>query len=476
MRFLVAALLVAACGKSSKIPDGPQPRPAQLVATVSLPSAASLEKLRDHVAAVRGVAAMAVDSHVVMIAAARGVAATNLEGLDASAPLHALWLDDGKLSGLAIVGKVRDDDALASGAKPAEVVTHDGWAIVGSKEIVEIAAPYALSTLVAKPPATPSATVYIDTALARYGDKIPAWRTAVMARFRRLGAVELGARGIDAFLAMMRESDELRVAVDVERGLGTLDVSLVPHPGSTVATFVALQQPSEMPLLGKLPATPGAIVVAGRFAAGPFRGKLLQSLLPALGPQLVANLGKIAGALTGDFAIAGDVGPDGLTLTQLVGLDIDNSVADATDKTLELFATRQPAAKLLADIAHDGVTIHTLEETRAVATPIAPAGTRQTALGVFDQLLVAAHAPDASAPAARAIDAARGNAPRFAPSPDFATVLAAARARRDSVVAWIDVGALRQRPSTAMALALGFADHAGHLRVAMPAATLKALF
>jgi hypothetical protein len=409
-----------------------------------------------------------------MIAAARGVAATNLDGLDAAAPLHALWLDDGKLSGLAIVGKVHDEDALASGAKPAEVVIKDGWAVVGSKDIVEIAAPYALTTLVAQPPVTPTATVYVDTALARYKDKVVAWRNATIVRVRRLGAVELTARAIDAFLAMMRESDELRISVDAERGLGTLDVSLVPHAGSTVAAFVAAQQPSEMPLLGKLPASSGSVLIAGRFASGPFRGKLLQTMLPALGPDLVANLGTIAGGLTGEVAVAGDVAPDGIVVTQLLG--IDAAAADAAGKTLELLAPRQPNAKLLPEIAHDGVTIRLLEQTRAVATPLVPAGTQQTALATFDQLLVLAFAPDAGAPAARAIDAARGNAPRFTPSPELASVLAAARARHDSIVAWIDVGALRRGPSTAMAIALGFADHAAHLRIQMPAATLKALF
>src|SRR5262249_29636529 len=165
---------------------------------------------------------------------------------------------------LAIVGRVKDEDALAAGAKPAEVVIHDGWAVVGNKDIVEIAAPYALTTLVATKPATPAATVYTDTLLARYSDKVAGCRTAVLARLRRNPlAVEFAARSLDTLVEMLRESDELRVAVDVERGLGSLDAALVPHAGSTLATFVAAQLPSALPLLAKLPEAPGPPERAG---------------------------------------------------------------------------------------------------------------------------------------------------------------------------------------------------------------------
>jgi hypothetical protein len=88
--------------------------------------------------------------------------------------------------------------------------------------------------------------------------------------------------------------------------------------------------------------------------------------------------------------------------------------------------------------------------------------------------------PDAVAAAGRAIDAARGKGARYSAPAEVAAMLAASRARKDSVVFVMDFGAfaaMAQAPAAAklkgaMVMTAGFADGSMHLRLGLPVATV----
>jgi hypothetical protein len=144
---------------------------------------------------------------------------------------------------------------------------------------------------------------------------------------------------------------------------------------------------------------------------------------------------------------------------------------------------------------HDGVTLRSYDVTqnlaklpearRAMAERMAPGGTQRSYVAVFDQLGVLVTGGNGEAAARRAIDAARGKAPRFVAGATFAALLAASKAQKDSVVMMMDVngiiaGATGRPPAAATAvtpvvMSFGFADQAAHARIALPSATMRAV-
>jgi hypothetical protein len=114
----------------------------------------------------------------------------------------------------------------------------------------------------------------------------------------------------------------------------------------------------------------------------------------------------------------------------------------------------------------------------------------KTALGghvaAFDHLGLIALAPNSQVEAERAIDAARGKAPHFTAPAVVGQMLASSRARKDSMAAVLDVGALLSGMPTmpgappraptgpiAFVVTFGFADRNAHFRIAAPASSAR---
>jgi hypothetical protein len=481
-RLALALTLVVGCEKSGKkIPDDPQPRPAALIVAVSLPAANALESLADVASAIQPQAALVVNSGVLLIAASGGVGAKSLDGLDTAQPIHALWLDDGKLRGLAIVGRIKDDDALDDAVKPATVVRKDGWAVIAQKDVAEAVAPYALTTVVAARPAVPTARIYMRAVVARYNDLLVAIRTQMLRSVQRKNpqSAAVVTPYLDGLTSVLRETDE--VDLQITGGAApTLDLVLVPHPETSLASFVAAQQPSKLDLADQLPESPGAFVVTGHFVLGPYRDavkKLLAAIYGPTGKDVLGVIEAVANHATGELAVG--VRPSPLVVLQLFEID-DGAAVDATlGKLVELFATPLAVTtgtasvtyKALPAADHAGVPLHLYETTidTAKMTPrtqqLFPSSTWTTAVAAFDKRLAVGYGGDAVADAGRMIEAVRNTGPRYAPPKE----LAAARDRKDSLFAAL-VGA------GAMATAsIGFTDHALHLRANLPVPIVRAL-
>jgi hypothetical protein len=139
---------------------------------------------------------------------------------------------------------------------------------------------------------------------------------------------------------------------------------------------------------------------------------------------------------------------------------------------------------------HDGVALRSYEATydlskmppaqRQAMEATLPGAQVRTQIATFDALGVIALGPDSLTEAGLAIDAARGKAPHFVAPTLTGELLAASRARKDSVAMMMDLGALLAKitgsaPTTAapILMSLGCADHNAHLRLVLPVVTLR---
>ena len=167
---LVLALVAGstACKKVSD--DAPQPAPDGLIATLSVKSLQdSVGGLRKLVDATKPGAGGFVSEPQVRGGLATMLHATSLDGLDVMGTVHLLFVDDGKAKGVVLVAKATDAKSAEKGKGSATLVEKRGWAVLGPKDVVEVVAPYALTTLVAEDaPSTLTMTIDMPRVMTRY--------------------------------------------------------------------------------------------------------------------------------------------------------------------------------------------------------------------------------------------------------------------------------------------------------------------
>jgi hypothetical protein len=291
------------------------------------------------------------------------------------------------------------------------------------------------------------------------------------------------------------------ITFDITKDVAAVDLALVPKAGTRLAKVIGLQQPADYALVGKLPATPAPFLVAGRLDAGPYRAGMLEAITQFYGPgtptSMAAAIGGILKAATGDFAMAMQMmGGNGMEVTQLFGISDPKSADKAIGQLLDAFKKPQTVTTMGATITHttspnptthDGVAIRGYDvvydlskappDTRTMMEKMIPKTGLSTRVGVFDQLGVVGLAADGAAAAKAAIDAARGKGKRYIPPAQVTDFLAGSRTRKESVAMVLDIGGLMgMGPSgRAMMMSMGFADKRAHLRITVPAATLRGL-
>lgn len=495
---LVGGLVGSAVRAEAKTPPKP---PATLIVTASLGSDATLDGLKPFLDQMKpGMSAM-LTGNMVRMQLATIVGAQSLDGLDGTAATYILITDDGTDVGRAVLGKVRDEKALLDGAGSARVSVQRGWAVIGPKAVVDQVATFAFATIAPQPTGTQlSATIYVPNALARYKTKIEAGRASMLAGMAQGagGSADVTAMMtayIDGLFSMVQDTDRAVVTLDLGKDLAAFDLALVPRPRSRLAAFVAVQHASDFSLVGKLPAAPASILAAGRFASGPYRQGLLDAMGTLYGrggaPQLVAAMGTVMKAATGEFAMTMSMGGGKpMQMAQVFGLAdraaadkaIDTALAVKGGFSFETMNITTTLTGLSGTTNHDGVTIKGYDVTydvskanaaaRASLQATVPTGTASVRIGTFDALGLLTMSSDINA----AIDAARGKAPAFTPSGANADFLASARSHQDSVMFVMDLNMLGKLPggSLPFAFSLGFVDHSAHMRFAMPTSVIKA--
>lgn len=481
-------------------------QPPELLMTVAIGPDNTLNSLRDFANSMQPGAGMMLGGPLLRTQLAGMVGATALDGIDDKATMFMLAVDGGPaLKGAALVAKVKDEPALTRGAGNAHVVKKAGWAVVGSKLVAEKVAPFAFGSLVPQPTLAgpPVATIYTANLMQRYKTEIEKARQQILSG---MGAMDAPAMAgvmqsyVDGILSTLSDSERVIVSFDITKDIAAIDFALVPKAGSRLGKFITLQAPSDYGLLAKLPAGPAPTVIAGRLDSGPYRTGLLEIIPKMYGAATPKDMGTAMAAImkaaTGDFAMTMQLaGPQGMAVTQLFGVTDTKAVDRAIGLLLDGFKAPVSSTQMgmtttitanPKPVMHDGVTLRGYDmvydlskapqATRDIMEKMVGKTGHSARGGTFDQLGLVAMSADGGAAAAAVIDAARGKGKRLVLSPAVNDFLTGSRTRKESIAMVMDLGALAGLGTGRLVMvSLGFADKNAHLRLTLPAATLRGM-
>jgi hypothetical protein len=501
---LLVALAMAGSGPAAA--QGKAAQPPELLMSVGVGPDNTLDSLRAFANTMQPGVGMMVTSTLLRRQIATMVDATSLDGLDENGTIYVLAVDGGPaLKGVAVVGKIADDAKLTQSAAPAHLVKKNAWAVIGKKLVAEKVAPFAFASLAGQTiSGPPVATVYTANLMVRYKTEIEDARKKLLGAFGPAGggptAVAMQSY-FDGLISALSDSDRVIATFDIAKDVAAVDLALVPKTGTRLAKVIGLQQPADYALIGKLPATPAPLLVAGRLDAGPYRAGMLEAITQFYGPgtptSMAAAVGAILKATTGDFAMTMQMmGGKGMEITQLFGIADPKGADKAIGQLLEAFKRPQSTTTMGMTVTqttnpnvttHDGVTLRGYDavydlskappDTRTMMEKMFPKTGLSARLGIFDQLGVVGMAADGTAVAKVAIDAARNKGKRYAPPAQVTDFLAGSRTRKESIAMVMDIGGLMGTGTSgrAMMMSMGFADKRAHLRITMPAATIRGL-
>ncbi|HWU85977.1 MAG TPA: hypothetical protein VN253_01830, partial [Kofleriaceae bacterium] len=402
-------------------------QPPELLMSVGIGPNNTLDSLRAFANTMQPGIGMMLSGQMLRAQLAGMVGAAALDGLDDKATTYVLAVDGGPaLKGAAVVGKVTDENLLAKSVGTAHVVKKNGWAVVGPKLVAEKVAPFAFGALAPQPTIAgpPVATIYTANLVQRYKADIEKVRQQLVSGFGSMDAPQIAGvmqSYFDGLISALSDSERAIVTFDITKDAAGIDLALVPKAGSRLGKLVALQQPSDYALLGKLPASPAPVVVAGRLDSGPYRTGMLEAVSQLYGQatpkDMVAALGAVMKAATGDFAMTMQMaGGQGMSVTQLFGVADAKTADRAIGALLDGFKTPRTSTQMGMTTTvttnpkatvHDGVTLRGYDvvydfskapqATRDVMEKMIPKSGLSARGGTFDQLGVVALSDDGAA-------------------------------------------------------------------------------
>jgi hypothetical protein len=475
--LLAVSLLLAACSKEgAKLDDIPEvaPESVPVLAIVELPSGRSLGTAAQVIDAVQpGASKQAEASISTMLTSAAEV--PSLNGADLDKPVRALVLDPKKHPKpvLLLVSVTKPDD-LATAVGKERLVVRGDLALVGAPEAAKAAHDYAFGTLARREaPAAPHATVYVQPILASFRPEIEAGKSqlgAMMAMVTAGGGssetlTKLLTLYIDSLVAVAEQTDRVEARFASQDTLSGVELIVHARPDTTLAGFNQAQAPSDLALVEMLPAHEAPIMImAGGLTLGPARQAFQdagQAIITAMwGGATTAEMGDWFGPFmdlfTGRFAAS--VTGMGITpqMVQLIEAKDGAQAASHTRKLIETFAASGAPLEIMGmkqtisftpeAFAHDGVTVM-LQQTRTEMTtpgeqaePAAQSFESKSYFAGVDGFLGMAMGEDQSM--RQLIDAVRSKAPRLQVGGALGVAVAAARARKDSAMMFINLGAM----------------------------------
>lgn len=473
--------------------------PQELLVVVAVGPDQTLDGLRAFVNQVRPGMGQMLSRATIRTEAAPIVTAGSLDGLDDRAPIYLLVVDGGAaLKGAAIAGKIRDDGKLAIGAVPAHLVKKSGWAVIGPKAIADKVAPFAFGTLAGqRAPTAPMATVYTHNLLDRYGAEIEqGWKQAFAAMPSTGAFANMMQSYFEGLMSALADSNRVVLTLEPTKDVITLDMAMVPTPGTRLAKFTAVQQPSDYGLVGKLPAAAQMpVVAAGHLDGGPYRAGLLEMMAQMYGSgggkNVASSIGALLQASSGEFAMGMMGTMQALETAQVFGLTdpkaADRAIAQMIDGLGTGVTTDMMGIKMTMKagkpVTHAGIALRGYDTTydfskappasRQTFEKTLPKGPMTTLIGLVDRLGVAGVSPRGGGTTFAAIDAVRGSGKRYVPPREIAAFFAASRARKESVAAAMDMRALGTPFAGAILMSLGFADKNLHIRIGVPVSVAR---
>jgi hypothetical protein len=479
-----------------EIPDTPAPAPASLFAVVGIADpSATLASVAVYADAVQpGLGAMMTTQLVdALVAEVYGVMPA---GVDYSKPMWALVLDPAVSdSPLLLVLAISDRDVFDAAIEGSSVraVHHRGYAAMGPRAVIDEAAPHALSSVVlGAPPALPTATVDVAAVMDRYGAQLAS--TLALASASIAGQSPRGADSVRQILqgmvSLVQQTESITITLDTTADLSVV-AELAPRKDASIAgifasqpeaSFAALAEHEEagMRFGGKLDWE------SLREVMKPFTDAAMAEQWGEAGNPMQAAWAEMMPLMTGEMGFAMRFGAGGTTwMTNSFGISDAKKVREIQARAAKVadaasakgagpfeLKSRKFTYKRVAVI---GTTMKPRDsapqETRDGF--VAAFGTQpvETLSAVVDKTALMAMGEDADRRIKAGIDRAKAKKPAK-PSATLAAAIAAARDRKESVLALIDVGSFTGgAPSgtAPVAIGLGFSGGRLSLRVAVPA-------
>lgn len=473
---LAVMLVLGACSKdgASKdtLPEVP-PEAVPVLAMVELPSGRSLGSAAAVIDAVQaGASAQAADAIPSMLISAAGV--SSLDGADLDKPVRAVVLDPKKHpQPVVLLVTVKDAKALGQAVTTEKLVVRNELGLIGAPEAIQAAHDYAFGTLARREaPGAPYAVAYMAPILGSFRAEIDAAKMQLGAIMTMMsggtGGDMLGkmlALYIDGTVAMAEQTDRVEARFAGQDALSGVELTFHARPDTTFAGFCQVQAPDDFALVTTLPAQEApALIMAGRMALGPARAPFLafgEAVITAMWSNAVteetrALLHPWMDLFTGRFAAA--VTSLGVTpeMVQLVettdgarAAEYSRQFMTALMKTgaqMDVMGVKQTITFVPEAFTHEGVSVMgqkieiEMPEQAAGAQAAGQAVTTMSYFAGVDRFLGLASGSEQAM--RQLIDAVRDKAPRLQPAGAMAQATKAIQARKDSVVMYMNLGAL----------------------------------
>lgn len=521
---LACGVFAAACAKDKAKPVAEEPAPAAptevlaqsvpVLVQAELPSAQGLGSAGAVVDAVSPGASSLAGSAIPGLLASM-VQMPSLDGVRLDQPVRVMVLDPKQHPEPAVLlVSVADEATLAGTAGKERLVVQDGLALIGAPGAIAAARAYALDTLARRPaPDQPRVTAFVQPALAIFRDEIAQARAQMSAMMTLLAQSQGSGPDLsklmglyaDSLLAVVAQTETVEVTLASHGGFAGAALVLRPLPDSGFAGFNSAQAASDLALLDKLP--PGdnlAMIMAGRLVAGPAREAvrvltkdMMDELLgEAVGRETQAAMDGWMDLFEGEFAGWMASSPaEGMGMAYLMAVSDGAKAAEYTNQMAAIMAAQPGGVQVMGmkqttthranALTHDGVSVteqHAVidldtvpAEQREAMERMGTANTFSYLAGYDTYMAMAMRTPDIM----RAmIDSSRGKAPGLSLSGLLARARDAALARKDSVLMFMDMGALTAGSPAPMPpgmpqgilMSLGFTGGNASLFVAVPGA------
>lgn len=477
----------------------------EVIATVQLPTGTKVTDVAAVIDSMQpGASAMLQMQLPTLLKEAAGfdiAASANLE-----APISFVILNPASHSSpLAALIEAKDPAKLAEDAKAAghAVEQRDNLLLIGPADVVSAAKDFAFDNLT-KYPDHSEIIIYPKLLLATFGGEIEKSMGSSMALLGNDGLTQMMTNYAKGLVSLGEQTD--RVVLSLASGTGSADLiaRIYPVAGSSLASFIDAQVPSQHALLSKLPDGGGTMVVSGDMRAGAARDALMNFGVSVLAPmygstsldEWVTLLRPWLDNLDGSFAMNMEMAispglPGAVRMQSLMGVNDAQALRTAwrdmltkmaATGGLEMMGMKFTSSHKPDVLTHDGVSIDLYEskldtsglpaEQAAALAATGTATNQAMHFATFDKVAAMATAADDGSSMKALIDSARGSG--VAPNGQFATVLDASKQRGDSMLMYFDIGAMMaasptpvQMPFRAMAWGVGKHQSALSVRISV---------
>ncbi len=454
------------------VPSTPAEAPAGLTATVTARNPnAQLTQIGTFVDAVfPGMAAFLTPQTLMQqIEAILGV--VGLRGLDMNQPLYVLMLDS---QAAILVGTVASEAELQSSVEGTrvELMTHDGFAAIGSFDALHSAGPYALSNLVkAQVPELPTVELHLGKIMK--GPQAAMVRNQVVQALREEGGEDAG----EVLLKIMSSIETLSLSIDATPEAATLRLAAAGLSGE-LQTLAANQRPAAYSMFERVGTGPWSMALGGRLDLTSYLPHLVKLGEVSANP-IMTQVAAQLGSLNGEMAVGVTLEPkpviiggmevtDGKGLGQLVDVLLrfgDKSFErDGLKAKLRMNAIRTRAGSL-----HEIRATSTTPETKAYFGK-----TMSAFFGTVADTLLFVMGPDSKAQA-RTLTARSGALPGTGAK--LTQALATSKSLNESFIMAFDVMGLQSKKAPTDAdpfiIGAGFTGESITGRVVLPASVMR---